>query len=107
MTIRVDGRYTTLDAYFAPSRDGYSSIEVVGHSFGTPGQHTVAQSNVRVASSVVLTTIYRWSDGDRIDTLAYRLLGDSRLYWRIMDLNPQILDPTGIQPGTSIVVPRV
>jgi hypothetical protein len=49
---------------------------------------------------------YTWVAGDRMDYLAAVYLGDSRLWWRIMDINPTIEDPFNIPYGTVIRIPR-
>jgi hypothetical protein len=49
---------------------------------------------------------YAVSDGDRLDNLAYKFLGDPILYWMICDANsavdPNLLTAT---PGYSIQIP--
>lgn len=49
---------------------------------------------------------YQWIEGDRIDAVAARTIGDPLLWWWIMDANPEIVDPMSIAPGTLIRVPR-
>ena len=49
---------------------------------------------------------YDWVETDRLDDLALKFVGSSDLWWQIMDLNPQILDPFSIAPGTQIRIPR-
>lgn len=49
---------------------------------------------------------YTWVFGDRLDYLAFVYLGNSRLWWQIMDINPSIDDPFAIEPGTKIRIPR-
>ena len=44
--------------------------------------------------------------GERIDQLAYRKLGDSRLWWMLADLNPHV-DPLFLLGGDVLRVPRV
>ena len=52
------------------------------------------------------TTSYRVSEGDRIDVMASEVLGDSRLWWILADLNPlAIPDPLRLTPGTEIRLP--
>lgn len=51
--------------------------------------------------------LYEWKDRDRIDVLAYNLLGSSDLWWKIMDFNPELSDPFVIPIGTVIRIPRV
>jgi hypothetical protein len=49
---------------------------------------------------------YEWIEGDRIDAVAAKLLGDSEYWWRIMDFNPELLNPSWILPGTMLRIPR-
>jgi nucleoid-associated protein YgaU len=51
-------------------------------------------------------TTYTWVEGDRIDIVAARFFADPTQYWRILDANPQVLDPSTLVPGESIRVPR-
>lgn len=44
--------------------------------------------------------------GDRIDNLAYKCLGDSRLWWLVADFNPHV-DPFVLQPGQVVYIPSV
>lgn len=48
---------------------------------------------------------YSWSDTDRIHDVADRFLGDAELWWKIMDYNPEVINPTFITPGTLIRIP--
>jgi hypothetical protein len=50
--------------------------------------------------------IYEWKETDRLDNLAMRYLGDSSMWWEIMDINPEILDPTTIFAGTQLRIPN-
>jgi hypothetical protein len=49
---------------------------------------------------------YDWVETDRLDDLALQFLGSSDLWWQILDINPEILDPFAINPGTQIRIPR-
>lgn len=49
---------------------------------------------------------YVWKDGDRMDLVAAEFLGDSYAWWRITDINPEIVDPWNIAPGTAIRIPK-
>lgn len=49
---------------------------------------------------------YTWVDGDRMDYLADVYLGSGTLWWKIMDVNPDIEDPFNIPAGTVIRIPR-
>lgn len=50
--------------------------------------------------------IYEWVETDRIDDIALQFLGKSELWWQIMDVNPEILDPLNIAPGTQLRIPN-
>ena len=49
---------------------------------------------------------YTWIEGDRVDAVAHDLMGSGLLWWRLMDYNPEIVDPFDIPVGTVIRVPR-
>ena len=57
-------------------------------------------------SYFVAYNIYEWVETDRLDTLASKFLGDSELWWQILDINPEIIDPMDITPGTKIRIPN-
>jgi hypothetical protein len=48
---------------------------------------------------------YVWKRGDRIDRIAAQYMGAPHLYYRILDLNPEILDANQIEPGTRVRLP--
>jgi hypothetical protein len=50
-------------------------------------------------------TIYQWTDGDRLDKVALKFLGDPSLWWQVMDINPEITNPSTITSGTLIRIP--
>lgn len=50
--------------------------------------------------------IYEWVETDRIDNVANRFLGSPNLWWRILDFNPDIIDPITIEPGQQIRIPN-
>ena len=49
---------------------------------------------------------YRWIETDRLDLLALKFLGKSSRWWEIMDLNPEVIDPVNIAPGTVLRIPN-
>lgn len=49
---------------------------------------------------------YEWVDGDRIDVVAQKFYGRPELWWRIFDVNPEIVDPLTIKPGTVLRIPN-
>jgi nucleoid-associated protein YgaU len=50
-------------------------------------------------------TSYLVRDGDRIDLLAHRYLGQAALWWMIADANPEIHDWFALQTGTVLRIP--
>lgn len=50
--------------------------------------------------------IYEWVETDRLDNIATRFLGDPSQWWVIMDINPEIIDPNAIAPGTHLRIPN-
>jgi hypothetical protein len=52
-------------------------------------------------------TYYQWAYGDTIGNVANKLFGDPELWWKILDLNPEILDPYTLNPGDIIRIPKL
>jgi hypothetical protein len=50
--------------------------------------------------------IYESVQGDRLDNLATRYLGNPELWWQILDINPEVIDPFIIEPGTQLRIPN-
>lgn len=50
--------------------------------------------------------LYVWTEMDRLDIVANKYLGDSQLWWQIMDINPELIDPFDIAPGTQVRIPN-
>lgn len=50
--------------------------------------------------------LYEWVEGDRLDNVSARFLGEASYWWQIMDVNQEIGDPFNIQPGTKIRIPN-
>lgn len=46
-------------------------------------------------------------EGDTLDYLAYKHLGDARLWWAILELNSQYLTPGDIRIGDIILLPTL
>lgn len=47
----------------------------------------------------------RWYDGTRLDLMAFHSVGDSELWYTIVDRNSEVLDPMSLFIGESILVP--
>ncbi len=43
--------------------------------------------------------------GDTLESLASKLYSDPSQWWRIADVNPQVVFPLDISPGTQIRIP--
>lgn len=50
-------------------------------------------------------TLYIWQAGDRPDLVAQEQLGNPSLWWAIFDINPGLIYPLNIAPGTVIRIP--
>jgi len=96
MTIYADSRYanpvTNADGTIPKAWDEHRQA-----------YHVMILRNWPVYATKFYT--YEWVDGDRLDTLANKFLGNPQLWWKIMDLNPEIIDPTSIAPGTLLRLP--
>jgi nucleoid-associated protein YgaU len=81
------------------SRSRYVDGNIVPHPDGT----VAARRNFPTMS--VNPLLYTWGEYDRLDRIASRYLGSPLLWWKIMDANPIIQNPTDIRPGTQIRIP--
>lgn len=98
MTFFAGSRYSAGNVYSALSQNG----KTIRTSVSRPAPDTTGG----FVTSTTSVTVYEWTAGDRIDSLAFKFLGDSRKYWQIMDLNPWVIDPSSIPPGTLIWMPH-
>lgn len=48
---------------------------------------------------------YVWRERDRIEYIAAQLLNDSNAWWKIMDYNPEVIDPINIRAGSILRIP--
>lgn len=51
--------------------------------------------------------IYEWRETDRIDQVAKMFMGSTAKWWKIMDFNPEVIDPFTIPTGTLLRIPNV
>lgn len=74
---------------------------------GTDG---VIRQTITDAHALPTTTFqfsyYTVKEGDRIDVLAQRFLGDAELWWVIADCNPQWLYYDNLPPNTILRIPN-
>lgn len=92
MTINSDSRYVNGDVITVPLTDGTHNLAV----FATP----VNTSGMQVFFRLTVA-------GDRFDRLANEVLGDPTKWWVLADLNPEVLFPFDLRPGTMIRIPVV
>lgn len=52
----------------------------------------------------VASEVYRFRAGDRMDIIGKTFAGRASEWWRLMDLNPETIDPLSVLPGEAIVV---
>lgn len=48
---------------------------------------------------------HTWQDGDSLAGLANKYLNNPQLWWRIMEINPEVADPFSFVPGDVVKVP--
>lgn len=49
---------------------------------------------------------YEVTENDRIENIAANKLGNPNLWWKIMDINPEVLNPFTLTPGLQLRIPR-
>lgn len=70
-----------------------------------PDENIIAVARNFPSQVSVRLFAYVWKDGDRVDALSTKYLGDPSAWWRIMDINPEITDPWNIPVGSVVRVP--
>ena len=75
----------------------------------TPHKYT-GEYNISVfrnwpGSKAINYVNYVWKEGDSLPALAHAYGLGTNFWWEIMDINPEILNPFYISPGTIIRVP--
>jgi len=90
MAIRADSRYI-----------GLALTPAIGPS-GEP--RLTLELRLERPRAERIVTRHRVVQGELIDALAARYLGDERLWWRILDANPAIY-PLDLSPGDEIAIP--
>ena len=84
--------------------------------YGTPVEYLTRPDGLQVAylqrriipQPTIYTSLqnYAIADGDRLDNLAYKFLGDPLLYWTICDANGATdPDELTVQAGSTIQIP--
>lgn len=52
-----------------------------------------------------LYRLYKWKAGDRLDVISSMFFDTPGEWWRIIDANPEVVDPSSIKPGQSLRIP--
>lgn len=92
MTVRLSSRYR----YGLLS---YISLEEDGDTFPVVRYRPTVDSTIE-------TTPHTCSFGERLDTIANSVYGDSSQWWRIAELNPHVNHLAVLKPGQRIRIPR-
>ena len=90
MAIRADSRYANGELVVVTLPNGQSS-------------RMLWQAPLTVED--VPFQYYMIVEGERLDTLASRIYGDPTVWWTIADMNPELLWPGALIPGTLMRVP--
>lgn len=85
----------------ALSRYNTATLDVVTDERGT---HQVAIP-AQPQETILSYTYYQIAEMDTVDRLAARVYGDGRLWWKIADANPEILDWVDLPVGLVVRMP--
>jgi hypothetical protein len=87
---------------FIDSRYEKSSVVPIADTRGRYRATIVPCCQPRVPDSFTLHLVL---DGERLDMLAAGSYGDSEMWWRIADANPELFFPDDIPAGTLLRIP--
>ena len=87
MSIHVGSRYIRTPIY---ARNGQSFIFNIRDKFKFNSENS---------------TYYTVVQGDTIDGIAYKFYGNAKLYWAILDANPQLQSELDISIGDVLMIP--
>jgi hypothetical protein len=91
MTIYLDSRYADGILFLAQEPKSNTNLMTVFRNFPT------------------YNIDYYWyevTENDRIENIATKTMGDPDLWWQIMDINPEVLNPFNLEPGLQLRIPR-
>jgi nucleoid-associated protein YgaU len=91
--IKVGSRYYQQDIDYIQLEDKGKQLPVVSYAFSNLG--TIKYK----------THIY--TEGDRLDVLAFYYYNKPSLWWVIAQFNPKIVNINNIAPGTELIIPNV
>ena len=69
------------------------------------GQYVISVFRAFPQSKELRYILYTWKDGDTLARLSEEYGVGAKYWWEIMEINPEILDPFDIAPGTVLRVP--
>lgn len=87
---------------FEGSRYEHSDVVTLLAADGQPHQTVLTEGQQTAPMSFSYYTV---KDGDRIDLLADRFLGDAELWWLIADANPQHMFFDYLPNGMTLRIP--
>ncbi len=87
--IRLDSRYATGEVLFVRDPKTGSTIPTVFRTVYPP---------------ITYTTVHKWRHGDRVDSMGKDVAGKAHLWWKILDLNTENIDPLTIAPGSEVIL---
>ena len=61
--------------------------------------------NRNISTSTSDFIYYQWVEQDRLDKIAAEYLGYPTHWWKIMDINPEVINPFEIPVGTILRIP--
>lgn len=82
----------------------YANCSIEPLSYGN--QTRVSITGLKQVTGVFGFTYYQIVDNDTVDDISYRVLGDGQLWWKIADINPEILMWDQLTPGQIIRIPN-
>ena len=91
MTIYLDSRYADGPLFKAKDTRSPNNVVTVFRTFPV---YSVSFS------------LYEVTEIDRIENIAVKFLGNPEMWWQIMDINPEILNPFEIPLGTLLRIPN-
>jgi hypothetical protein len=69
------------------------------------GVYTIGVFRKFPTSTTVDYIEYIWKEGDSLASLSQTYGDGSKYWWEIMEINPEIINPIAIVPGTVIRIP--
>ena len=71
----------------------------------TTGQYVISVFRKFPSTIQVRYISYVWKEGDNLSAISKKYGSGATFWWEIMEINPEILDPFVIIPGTILRIP--